>query len=172
MNSSGSRQADPLRMPIVKLEFKIVFSSRAVCPYHSDGWVTSFLCLATNCELGMNQKKSFVFSDSTHWAASSAIYKMGLNHFLRSIYSPVFSFARYLIFSIHWVHRYNGQIPNSECSHLFLYKSELDTFQDFLIKLDIKPLIHLLEISIFSLNNVILRLTKIMNRADKNRAHF
>ena len=37
MNSSGSRQADPLRMPIVKLEFKIVFSSRAVCPYHSDG---------------------------------------------------------------------------------------------------------------------------------------
>ena len=48
----------------------------------------------------------------------------------------------------------------------------LDTFQDFLIKLDIKPLIHLLEISIFSLNNVILRLTKIMNRADKNWAHF
>ena len=46
-----------------------------------------------------------------------------------------------------------------------IYK--LDTFQDFLIKLDIKPLIHLLEISIFSLNNVILRLTKIMNRADK-----
>ena len=36
----------------------------------------------------------------------------------------------------------------------------LDTFQDFLIKLDIKPLIHLLEISIFSQNNVILRLTK------------
>ena len=48
----------------------------------------------------------------------------------------------------------------------------LDTFQDFLIKLDIKPLIHLLEMSIFALNNVILRLTNIMNRADKNRAHF
>ena len=43
----------------------------------------------------------------------------------------------------------------------------LETFQDFLIKKDIKPLIHLMEISIFSLNNVILRLTKIMNRADK-----
>ena len=48
----------------------------------------------------------------------------------------------------------------------------VDTFQDFLIKLDIKPLIHLLEISIFSLNNIILRLTTIMKRADKNRAHF
>ena len=50
--------------------------------------------------------------------------------------------------------------------------SALETFQDFLIKLDIKQLMHLLKISIFSLNNVILRLTKIMNRADKNWAHF
>ena len=33
-------------------------------------------------------------------------------------------------------------------------------------------IMHLLEISIFSLNNVILRLTKIVNRADKNWAHF
>ena len=48
----------------------------------------------------------------------------------------------------------------------------LETVQDFLIKLDIKPLMHLLEISTFSLNNVIVRLTKIMNRADKNWAHF
>ena len=48
----------------------------------------------------------------------------------------------------------------------------IETVQDFLIKLDIKPLMHLLKISIFSLNNVILRLTKIMNRADKNWAHF
>ena len=36
----------------------------------------------------------------------------------------------------------------------------------------IKPLTHLLEIGVFSLNNVIVRLTKIMNRADKNWAHF
>ena len=48
-------------MPILKLEFKIVFSSRAVCPYHSDGWVTSFLCLATNCELGKSKKKFLFF---------------------------------------------------------------------------------------------------------------
>ena len=44
----------------------------------------------------------------------------------------------------------------------------VETVQDFLIKLDIKPLMHLLEISIFSLDNVILRLTKVMNRDDKN----
>ena len=39
----------------------------------------------------------------------------------------------------------------------------LETVQDFLIKLDIKPLMHLSEISIFSLNNDLVRLTKIMN---------
>ena len=44
----------------------------------------------------------------------------------------------------------------------------IETVQDFLIKLGIKPLMHLLEISIFSLNKVIVRPTKIMNRADKN----
>ena len=50
--------------------------------------------------------------------------------------------------------------------------SEIESVQDFLIKLDIKPPMHLLEISTFSLNNVIVRLTKIMNRADKNWTHF
>ena len=44
----------------------------------------------------------------------------------------------------------------------------VDTVTDFLIKLGIKPCMHLLEISIFSLNDVIIRPTKIINRADKN----
>ena len=44
----------------------------------------------------------------------------------------------------------------------------LETVQDFLIKLDIKPLMHLLEISIFSLNNDLVRLTKIMNNLVKD----
>ena len=44
--------------------------------------------------------------------------------------------------------------------------------QDFLIQLDIKPSMHLVELSIFSLNNVTLIPTKIMDRADKNWAHF
>ena len=46
--------------------------------------------------------------------------------------------------------------------------STLETTQDFLIKLDIKPLMHLLKISIFSLNNDIIRLTKIMNNLLKH----
>ena len=48
----------------------------------------------------------------------------------------------------------------------------LDTVQDFLIKLGIKPRMHLLEISLFSIYHDIVRPTKIMNMADKNRAHF
>ena len=47
-----------------------------------------------------------------------------------------------------------------------------ETVQDFLIKLGIKPLMHLLEISTFSLYHVIVRPTKIMNRADKSWAQF
>ena len=46
--------------------------------------------------------------------------------------------------------------------------SALETVQDFLIELGIKPLMHLLEISIFSLNNDIVRLTKIMNNLVKD----
>ena len=46
----------------------------------------------------------------------------------------------------------------------------IESFQDFLIKLDMKPCMnmHLVGISIFSLNLVIVRLTKIKNRAVKN----
>ena len=44
----------------------------------------------------------------------------------------------------------------------------LESVQDFLIKLDIKPLMHLLEMSIFSLNNDNLRLTKIINNPVKD----
>ena len=48
----------------------------------------------------------------------------------------------------------------------------LESVQDFLIKFDMKPCMHLVEISIFSLNLVIIRLTKIMNTANKNCALF
>ena len=58
------------------------------------------------------------------------------------------------------------------------YNCKVESVQDFLIKLGIKPkvsllgkpLMHLQEISIFSLNNVIVRLAKIMNRANKNQS--
>ena len=38
----------------------------------------------------------------------------------------------------------------------------VDTVQDFLRKLGMKPHVHLVEISIFSLNNLIVRPTKII----------
>ena len=62
--------------------------------------------------------------------------------------------------------------PSRTPMQVNLKSRHLDTVQDFLIKLGIKPHMHLWEISIFSLNNVIVRPTKIMNRADKNWAHF
>ena len=49
---------------------------------------------------------------------------------------------------------------------------KLESVQDFLIKLDMKPCMYLVEINTFSLNLVIVRPTKIMNRADKNWAQF
>ena len=49
---------------------------------------------------------------------------------------------------------------------------KVDTVQDFLIKLGIKPCMDLLEVSIFSLNIVVIRPTKIMYRPHKNWAHF
>jgi hypothetical protein len=48
--------------------------------------------------------------------------------------------------------------------------SKVETVQDFLIKLGIKPRIsmHVLEMCIFSLNHVIVRPTKIMNNLLKD----
>ena len=48
-----------------------------------------------------------------------------------------------------------------DCCVAFCYR--LETVQDFCLKLWIKPLMHILEINIFSLNHVIIRRTKIMN---------
>ena len=45
---------------------------------------------------------------------------------------------------------------------------ELDTVTDFLIELGMKPCMHLIEISIFALNDVTARLTKIMNNLLKH----
>ena len=42
------------------------------------------------------------------------------------------------------------------------------SFQDFLIELDMKPCMRLLETSSFLLNNVTIRLTKIMNNLLKD----
>jgi hypothetical protein len=48
----------------------------------------------------------------------------------------------------------------------------VDTFQDFLIAEHMKPRMHILEISIFSLNHVNVRPTKTPKLADKKCAQF
>ena len=53
-------------------------------------------------------------------------------------------------------------------NYLYVKVGLLETVQDFLIKLGIKPRMHILEISIFSLNHVIVRPTKIMNNLLKD----
>ena len=45
--------------------------------------------------------------------------------------------------------------------HFVCFGCPLESVQDFLIKLDIKPLMYPLEISTFSLNDIIVRLHKI-----------
>ena len=59
---------------------------------------------------------------------------------------------------------------SSKC--LFLRTYSLDTVQDFLIKLGIKPSLHILKISNFSLNHVIVRPTKIMSNLLKVCKNF
>ena len=64
--------------------------------------------------------------------------------------------------TVHIVHLY------CEYYEINLCKSYLDTVHDFLIKLGIKPHWNILEISIFSLNHVVVRPTKIMNNLLKD----
>ena len=63
----------------------------------------------------------------------------------------------------------NDMIP---CDMVVLSTSQVEYFRDFLIRLYMKPHMHLVEKSIFTLNNVTVRPIKIMNRVDKNWAHF
>ena len=53
-------------------------------------------------------------------------------------------------------------------SNSWLLTCKVETVQDLLFKLDIKQLMHPLETSIFSLNNDLFRLTKIMNNLVKD----
>ena len=81
-----------------------------------------------------------------------------------SVYSPVIIHKLFFVLNAVLGQAAGQPVGGPSCS--------LDTVQDFLIMLGIKPCMHLWEISIFSLNNVIVRPIKIMNRADKNWAHF
>ena len=52
-----------------------------------------------------------------------------------------------------------------------LAKHKVETVQNILCKLAMKPLVHLEEVSIFPIRQFIVRPTGIMSRAGKNRAH-
>ena len=56
-----------------------------------------------------------------------------------------------------WKLHYRGYLNS-----LSVYVDTVDTIQDFLCKLGMKPHMHLVEISIFSLNHVIVRPTEII----------
>ena len=56
-----------------------------------------------------------------------------------------------------WKLHYRGYLNS-----LSVYVDTVDTIQDFLCKLGMKPHMHLVEISIFSLNHVITRPIKII----------
>ena len=64
------------------------------------------------------------------------------------------------------VDRYLGLKISPNLTVLFLDKTCNRVLSRFLIELDIKPGMHLVEISIFSLNNVTVKLTKIMNNLE------
>ena len=69
-----------------------------------------------------------------------------------------YSFSPFIGNSYGWVCLFS-----IKAKHFAVLSFRVESVQDFLIKLDMKPCMHLVEISIFSLNHVIVRLTKIMN---------
>ena len=74
----------------------------------------------------------------------------------------VFRFSKTSL-TVHIVHLYCEYYEINLCKSFLVAEAYLDTVQDFLIKLGIKPHWNILEISIFSLNHVVVRPTKIMN---------
>ena len=74
------------------------------------------------------------------------------------------SYSIHMIFFLIWtLEKHQIYYCKMQCPYCPPKPFPIQSFQDFLIQLDIKPHMHLAEISIFSLNNVTVRLTKIMN---------
>ena len=65
-------------------------------------------------------------------------------------------------------HQSRHQALTAYCPNIYI----LDNFQDFLIAEHMKPGMHILEISISSLNHVFIRPTKTPKLADKKCAQF
>ena len=73
----------------------------------------------------------------------------------------MFALQLLILFEHHKYYKRILPLPSAPTSYL-------ETVQDFLIKLGIKPRMHLLEISIFSINHIIVRPAKIMNNLLKD----
>ena len=113
-----------------------------------------------------NLQSLFLFDEFGDWFGDVIVWRL--------------AFERYLIFwsafwSLSWKVRHLFKIwwcwwwKLTSLSRLyFIGPCKVETVQDFLIKFDIKPLMHLLEISIYSLHNDLVRLTKIMNNLVKD----
>ena len=102
---------------------------------------------------------------------------MRTSYLCQGFFCPFLIFAAYIFKCSIYSIKFYLMHSLLECSLLYNWKGHyymailwiyrplylVDTVQDFLIELDMKPCMHLVEISIFSLNNVTVRLTKIMN---------
>ena len=111
-------------------------------------WATAFWiqCIWLFCSITKRLTKK---GSKGHWTLSGKFgYKMG-DSFSR-LWLAINAFVEIV------------QIPDERNGWV------VEFVQDFLIKLDMKPCIHLVEISIFSLYHVIIRLTKIMNNLLKH----
>ena len=76
-------------------------------------------------------------------------------------FNKLFLRFSYVCMNVH--QNYLNQNNVSVESFFYCDTLTIDTVHDFLIKLGIKPRLHILKIGIFSLNHVIVRPTKIMN---------
>ena len=82
----------------------------------------------------------------------------------------IFGFREFL--SETQTHRVFVRIMNTACTVNSIGTYIVDTFQDFLIAVHMKPRMDILEISISSLNHVNVRPTKTPKLADKKCAQF
>ena len=76
--------------------------------------------------------------------------------------SILFKVSSFNVFRIFPIDSKEQFFKKSNSAYLICSTSMLESVQDYLIKLVMKPCIHLVKISLFSLNHGIVRLTKIM----------
>ena len=146
---------------IQSLTIAIVFELIYYTNGHSRVWLTLLLCII---EMRFVQVFTWFNSQAQLKQTSTDVDHLCPTEWISLDFPP---FENY--FNDHCWHSFPKDVIDFHLPNSMLI---VDTVQDFLIKLGIKPCLHILEISIFPLNHVILRPTKIMNRTNKDWAHF